>query len=48
MDPVLTWPEGVTAAAAFTFDVDAESCVLAHVTTSLIAEMTRSGSSAWR
>ena len=30
MDPVFTWPEGVTAAAAFTFDVDAESCVLAH------------------
>jgi peptidoglycan-N-acetylglucosamine deacetylase len=25
-----TWPEGVQAAAAFTFDVDAESCVLAH------------------
>jgi peptidoglycan-N-acetylglucosamine deacetylase len=24
------WPEGVRAAAAFTFDVDAESCVLAH------------------
>jgi peptidoglycan-N-acetylglucosamine deacetylase len=30
VDPVFTWPEGVTAAAAFTFDVDAESCVLAH------------------
>lgn len=26
----LTWPEGYRAAAAFTFDVDAESCVLAH------------------
>ena len=26
----VTWPEGVQAAAAFTFDVDAESCVLAH------------------
>jgi peptidoglycan/xylan/chitin deacetylase (PgdA/CDA1 family) len=24
------WPEGRTAAASFTFDVDAESCVLAH------------------
>lgn len=24
------WPEGYRAAAAFTFDVDAESCVLAH------------------
>ncbi|MDQ8704971.1 polysaccharide deacetylase [Streptomyces sp. LHD-70] len=24
------WPEGRSAAAAFTFDVDAESCVLAH------------------
>ena len=30
MNPVFSWPEGVTAAAAFTFDVDAESCVLAH------------------
>jgi peptidoglycan-N-acetylglucosamine deacetylase len=30
VDPVFTWPECVTAAAAFTFDVDAESCVLAH------------------
>jgi peptidoglycan-N-acetylglucosamine deacetylase len=30
VDPVFTWPEGVTAAAAFTFDVDAESCLLAH------------------
>lgn len=26
----LTWPQGVRAAASFTFDVDAESCVLAH------------------
>ena len=26
----LTWPAGYRAAAAFTFDVDAESCVLAH------------------
>ena len=26
----LSWPEGFAAAAAFTFDVDAESCVLAH------------------
>ena len=26
----LTWPQGYRAAAAFTFDVDAESCVLAH------------------
>lgn len=26
----ITWPEGRRAAAAFTFDVDAESCVLAH------------------
>lgn len=24
------WPDGYTAAAAFTFDVDAESCLLAH------------------
>lgn len=24
------WPQGVRAAASFTFDVDAESCVLAH------------------
>jgi len=24
------WPHGSTSAAAFTFDVDAESCVLAH------------------
>jgi hypothetical protein len=28
------WPEGRRAAAAFTFDVDAESCVLAHDPTS--------------
>ncbi|GAB3435630.1 polysaccharide deacetylase [Phycicoccus ginsengisoli] len=28
--PVFRWPEGRRAAAAFTFDVDAESCVLAH------------------
>lgn len=26
----LAWPDGVRAAASFTFDVDAESCVLAH------------------
>lgn len=26
----LSWPQGYRAAAAFTFDVDAESCVLAH------------------
>jgi len=26
----LTWPAGYRAAASFTFDVDAESCVLAH------------------
>ena len=26
----LAWPDGHRAAAAFTFDVDAESCVLAH------------------
>ena len=26
----LGWPQGYRAAAAFTFDVDAESCVLAH------------------
>lgn len=31
MSPVSTrWPDGRTAAASFTFDVDAESCVLAH------------------
>jgi peptidoglycan/xylan/chitin deacetylase (PgdA/CDA1 family) len=24
------WPDGITAAASFTFDVDAESCALAH------------------
>ena len=29
-EPIFTWPDGVRAAAAFTFDVDAESCVLAH------------------
>jgi len=28
--PVFSWPDGVRAAASFTFDVDAESCVLAH------------------
>ncbi|MFC8502138.1 polysaccharide deacetylase [Pedococcus sp. NPDC057267] len=28
--PVATWPAGRRAAASFTFDVDAESCVLAH------------------
>ena len=27
---IFPWPEGVRAAASFTFDVDAESCVLAH------------------
>jgi peptidoglycan/xylan/chitin deacetylase (PgdA/CDA1 family) len=27
---VFPWPEGKQAAASFTFDVDAESCVLAH------------------
>lgn len=27
---VLPWPEGKQAAASFTFDVDAESCVLVH------------------
>jgi peptidoglycan/xylan/chitin deacetylase (PgdA/CDA1 family) len=27
---IFTWPEGRRAAAAFTFDVDAESCLLAH------------------
>ncbi|WP_427016570.1 polysaccharide deacetylase family protein [Pseudarthrobacter sp. P1] len=26
----ITWPEGHRAAASFTFDVDAESCILAH------------------
>jgi peptidoglycan-N-acetylglucosamine deacetylase len=26
----ITWPAGFTAAASFTFDVDAESCVIAH------------------
>jgi peptidoglycan/xylan/chitin deacetylase (PgdA/CDA1 family) len=29
-EPIFTWPDGVRAAASFTFDVDAESCVLAH------------------
>ena len=29
-EPIFTWPAGYRAAAAFTFDVDAESCVLAH------------------
>ena len=26
----ITWPEGYRAAASFTFDVDAESCTIAH------------------
>jgi peptidoglycan/xylan/chitin deacetylase (PgdA/CDA1 family) len=30
----ITWPSGSTAAASFTFDVDAESCVIAHDPTS--------------
>ncbi|MET3932889.1 polysaccharide deacetylase [Arthrobacter sp. OAP107] len=30
----ITWPAGFTAAASFTFDVDAESCVIAHDPTS--------------
>ncbi|WP_423183823.1 polysaccharide deacetylase family protein [Arthrobacter sp. NyZ413] len=30
----ITWPEGFTAAASFTFDVDAESCTIAHDPTS--------------
>ena len=30
MEQVFQWPEGRRAAASFTFDVDAESCVLAH------------------
>ena len=30
LDPIFAWPDSVTAAAAFTFDVDAESCLLAH------------------
>ncbi|QSE79347.1 polysaccharide deacetylase family protein [Rhodococcus koreensis] len=34
MNNDFTWPQGHTAAAAFTFDVDAESCVLAHDPTS--------------
>lgn len=29
-DGSFPWPQGVRAAASFTFDVDAESCVLAH------------------
>lgn len=31
-DPLhpITWPEGYKAAASFTFDVDAESCTIAH------------------
>ncbi|MBB2987885.1 polysaccharide deacetylase family protein [Terracoccus luteus] len=29
-EPIFTWPDGYRAAASFTFDVDAESCVLAH------------------
>jgi peptidoglycan-N-acetylglucosamine deacetylase len=34
-EPVFTWPAGYRAAASFTFDVDAESCVLAHDPTSV-------------
>ena len=30
----ITWPSGFSAAASFTFDVDAESCVIAHDPTS--------------
>lgn len=30
----ITWPEGFRAAASFTFDVDAESCTIAHDPTS--------------
>jgi len=30
VEPVASWPSGYRAAASFTFDVDAESCVLAH------------------
>ena len=30
----ITWPEGYRAAASFTFDVDAESCTIAHDPTS--------------
>ena len=26
----ISWPEGKQAAASFTFDVDAESCTIAH------------------
>jgi len=29
-EPIFTWPAGYRAAASFTFDVDAESCVMAH------------------
>ena len=32
---VASWPKGYRAAASFTFDVDAESCVLAHDPTSV-------------
>ncbi len=34
-DQIFTWPTGFQAAASFTFDVDAESCVLAHDPTSV-------------
>ncbi len=30
VEPIFQWPNSYRAAAAFTFDVDAESCVLAH------------------
>ena len=30
VEQVFEWPQGYRAAASFTFDVDAESCVLAH------------------
>ena len=30
IEPIFQWPKGYRAAASFTFDVDAESCVLAH------------------
>ncbi|MGO4237267.1 polysaccharide deacetylase family protein [Pseudarthrobacter sp. YAF2] len=30
----ITWPDGAKAAASFTFDVDAESCTIAHEPTS--------------
>jgi peptidoglycan-N-acetylglucosamine deacetylase len=35
-DPLhpITWPDGAKAAASFTFDVDAESCTIAHDPTS--------------